>query len=177
MQPRIYIRRPSPSDETEFLAAARRSRTLHHPWTTPPTASAGFRAYIDRMERPENEGFLVCRRDTDAIAGAVEITNIVLGRFCSGYLSYYAFTRHERQGFMREGLLLVIGEAFNRLGLHRLEANIQPGNTASIALAKSCGFSKEGYSPRYLRIGDRWRDHERWALVAESHGPRQPLRG
>jgi NADH dehydrogenase [ubiquinone] 1 alpha subcomplex assembly factor 7 len=37
---------------------------------------------------------------------------------------------------------------------------------ASIALVKSCGFSLEGYSPRYLKIGGRWRDHERWAIVA-----------
>jgi ribosomal-protein-alanine N-acetyltransferase len=72
----------------------------------------------------------------------------------------------ERQGFMREGLRAVTRHAFNRLGLHRLEASIQPGNAASIALARSCGFAKEGYSPRYLKLGGRWRDHERWAILA-----------
>jgi len=51
------------------------------------------------------------------------------------------------------------------LRLHRLEANIQPENVASIALARTCGFNKEGYSPAYLKIGGRWRDHERWAIV------------
>ena len=56
--------------------------------------------------------------------------------------------------------------AFKSMKLHRLEANIQPGNAASIALVRSCGFSKEGYSPRYLKIGGRWRDHERWAILA-----------
>ncbi len=90
----------------------------------------------------------------------------MLGLFQSGYLSYYAMAGHERQGLMREGLRAVIRHAFKELRLHRLEANIQPGNTASIALVRSCGFSKEGYSPRYLKIGGRWRDHERWAILA-----------
>jgi ribosomal-protein-alanine N-acetyltransferase len=62
---------------------------------------------------------------------------------------------------------LVLREAFRPLGLHRLEANIQPGNTASIALAKRRGFELEGFSPRYLKVGDRWRDHEHWAITKE----------
>lgn len=60
---------------------------------------------------------------------------------------------------------VVIRRAFGELKLHRLEANIQPGNVASIALVRACGFALEGYSPRYLKIGGRWRDHERWALL------------
>ena len=67
---------------------------------------------------------------------------------------------------MREGLQAVVRHAFKTLKLHRLEANIQPGNARSIALVKACGFRKEGYSPRYLKIAGRWRDHERWAIVA-----------
>ena len=47
----------------------------------------------------------------------------------------------------------------------RLEANIQPENTASKKLAKACGFRKEGYSPKFLKKGGRWSDHERWALL------------
>lgn len=98
--------------------------------------------------------------------GVINISNMVGGLFRSGYLGYYAFTGHERQGYMREGLQGVIRHAFRRLKLHRLEANIQPDNLASIALVASCGFAKEGYSPRYLKIGGRWRDHERWAVLA-----------
>jgi ribosomal-protein-alanine N-acetyltransferase len=68
---------------------------------------------------------------------------------------------------MREGLELVLARAFTELRLHRLEANIQPGNHASIALVRGAGFVREGYSERYLKIGGRWRDHERWALRVE----------
>lgn len=166
MGSRIQLRRPAPADQREFLASVRRSRSLHHPWTSAPATPAQFRAYLERMARPGNHAFLICRRDSGSLAGVINVNNIVLGLFRSGYLGYYAFAGHERQGLMREGLQAVIRHAFKSLKLHRLEANIQPGNAASIALVKSCGFAIEGYSPRYLKIGGRWRDHERWAILA-----------
>ncbi len=118
------------------------------------------------MQGPVNDGFLVCNCENGDIVGVINVSNIVLGLFRSGYLGYYAFAGFQRQGFMRAGLPMVVSHAFRSLKLHRLEANIQPGNLASIALVKSCGFSKEGYSVRYLKIGGRWRDHERWAILA-----------
>ena len=163
---RILLRAPTLGDEHEFLAAARRSGTLHRPWCSAPATAAGFRDWIARSGEPANRAFLVCERDTQRIVGVINVTNIVLGLFRSAYLGYYAFAGSERQGLMHEGLHGVIRHAFTSLGLHRLEANIQPGNVASIALVKSCGFAKEGFSPRYLKIGGRWRDHERWAIRA-----------
>jgi hypothetical protein len=40
----------------------------------------------------------------------------------------------------------------SNLGLHRLEANIQPNNAPSVNLVKRCGFMNEGFSPQYLYI-------------------------
>ena len=162
----IRIRPPLADDEAAFLAAARRSRPLHRPWTTAPDTPAKFVVWLERMRAPGNHPFLVCRGDSGELVGVVNLTNVVLGAFCSGYLGYYAFAGHERRGFMRRGLRAVIRHAFGPLKLHRVEANIQPANAASIALVRSCGFSREGFSPRYLKIGGRWRDHERWALLA-----------
>ena len=166
MQERIRLRGPSRADESASMDAVWNSRDVHHPWVSPPDSPEAFRAYLERMNKPDSYAFLVCRADTDEIAGVVNITHVVLGPFCSGYLSYYVFAGHERQGFMREGLKAVVRHAFGELALHRLEANIQPGNKASIALVRSIGFAKEGYSPRYLKVGGEWRDHERWAILA-----------
>jgi ribosomal-protein-alanine N-acetyltransferase len=164
MTSRIYLRPPVAGDQREFLARSRASRALHHPWTAAPATPDRFRAYVARMQAPDHRGFLVCRREDDAIAGVINLSHMVMGLFCSGYLGYYAFAGFERQGLMREGLLAVVRHSFVSLKMHRLEANIQPGNAPSVALVRSCGFKLEGYSPRYLKINGRWRDHERWAV-------------
>jgi [ribosomal protein S5]-alanine N-acetyltransferase len=152
MTRQIYIRQLALADQPAFLSAARKSRALHHPWTSAPATPSQFADFVERMVLPTNHCFLVCTRDSDEIAGVINLTNIVLGAFRSGYLGYYAFAGFEGQGLMREGLRAVMRHAFSKLKLHRLEANIQPSNAASIALVRTCGFNKEGYSPRYLKI-------------------------
>jgi len=130
------------------------------------SASKQFAAFIQRMVPLINYCFLVCTSEGDQPAGVINITNVVLDPFRSGYLSYFAFAGFERRGLMQKSLIAVVRRAFRKLRLHRLEANIQPANRASNALARSCGFKREGYSPRYLKINGRWRDHERWAILA-----------
>ncbi len=71
------------------------------------------------------------------------------------------------RGLMREAVGAVVARGFSEHGLHRLEANIQPENSPSRALVQALGFQREGFSPRYLKIGGEWRDHERWAILAE----------
>nr|WP_255593314.1 GNAT family N-acetyltransferase [Acidovorax sp. sic0104] len=144
---------------------------MHSPWTCAPTDHSDFSDFMEPLEHERNHSFLVCRRSPPAcdeeIAGVINIAQVVIGAFCSGCLGYYVFADYERQGLMRAGLAQAREHAFNTLGLHRLEANIPPGNVASIALFRSCGVSWEGFSPRYLRIQGEWRDHERWACLAD----------
>jgi [ribosomal protein S5]-alanine N-acetyltransferase len=157
---RVFVRPPSREDEEEFLGAMRASRTLHRPWLYAPQTPEDFREYLVRALRPTSEFFLACRLEDDAIVGFLNLGEIVRGGFG-------AVASHAGKGYMTEALELVLRDTFTRLGLHRVEANIQPGNAASIALVRRAGFELEGVSPRYLKIGGRWRDHERWAIRSE----------
>jgi ribosomal-protein-alanine N-acetyltransferase len=162
-----WLDEPRAEHAREFIRAMRESRGLHHPWLTAPCDPVAYRRYLERLKRTNEAGFLVRRVGDDAICGVVNLNVITYEALCSAYLSYYAVQQHAQKGYMRDGLQQVIDRAFNEMGLHRLEANIQPGNEASIRLVESLGFECEGYSPRYLRINGKWRDHERWALLAD----------
>jgi [ribosomal protein S5]-alanine N-acetyltransferase len=165
---RVYLRPPSPDDEDEFLAAMHASASLHRPWLYPPHEPLDFIGFLERAARPTSAFQLACRLEDHAIAGFINISEIVRGNLQSAFVGYGAVARYARQGLLGEAMGLVLADAFGPLGLHRLEANIQPGNTASIALARRAGFELEGFSRRYLRVGGEWRDHERWAIRSEA---------
>jgi ribosomal-protein-alanine N-acetyltransferase len=164
---RVGLRVLAREDRQEFLALARRSHRLHRPWTYPPERADQFDELYARSRRDDFLCLLSYRLDTGAIAGVFTISQIVRGAFQSAYLGYYAHEAHAGQGMMREAIEQVLDHAFGALGLHRIEANIQPANVPSIALARGAGFRLEGFSPRYLLIGGQWRDHERYAITAD----------
>jgi ribosomal-protein-alanine N-acetyltransferase len=161
---------------TQLAALARASRRLHRPWVHPPATTESVARWLEAAG-PTRERLLVCRRADGAIVGVVNLNEIVRGAFQSAYLGYYAFAPLAGRGLMTEGLALAVRHAFGPLRLHRVEANIQPGNRASRALVRRLGFRREGVSPRYLKIGGRWRDHERWALVRETRARPARRRG
>jgi ribosomal-protein-alanine N-acetyltransferase len=122
---------------------------------------------IRRAQGDDFEAFLIARSEDDAIVGAVDLSHIFHGPFRNAYLGFYALGDNVAHGYMTAGIELVMRHAFADLGLHRVEANVQPQNERSKALLRRLGFRQEGFSPRYLKIGGRWRDHERWAVLAE----------
>ena len=163
----VYIRAPRPQDRSEFINLDRASIDFYKGLTSPITTTQQFRMYLTRCKQHDFEGFLICRIEDDAIAGSINLSQISRGGFKSAYLGYQIGAPYAGRGYMTDAIQVGLSYAFNDLKLHRIEANIQPHNTASIALVKRAGFTKEGYSRRYLKICGRWRDHERWAMLAE----------
>ena len=162
----VRLERPTVRHARQFLRAVRDSREIHRHWASPPNNRRKFARYVRSIRSRSRVAFFVVA-GRDDIAGVVNVSEIVRGNFQSAYLGYYALEPFAGRGLLRLGLSLVISHCFGELKLHRLEANIQPENSRSIALVKSLGFRKEGFSPRYLKVCGRWRDHERWALLSE----------
>jgi len=163
----IVLSQPSPADAEEFIAAACASRAIQQPWVWAPDSPERFAAFLNRAARDDQASYLIRHRECGGLVGYVNINNIVRGTVRSGYLGYAGFASHTGSGLMAAGLAAVIGDAFAGLGLHRLEAKIQPDNSRSLALVRRLGFKREGFSPRYLMVDGDWRDHERWAILAD----------
>ncbi len=166
---RLLLREPQETDGPAMLAAVAASRELHHPWVAPPADVEGFLAWLFRSRRADHASYLAWHEQD--LVGVVNLNDITRGPLQSAYLGYYAFLPVAGCGWMRRALALAIDRAFDLHGLHRLEANVQPANERSRRLVAGLGFRLEGYSPRYLRVAGEWRDHERWALLADEWRP------
>ena len=162
----ISLRRLHGTQEGQFLEAVKGSRGLHGDWVSPPSTAEEFASHLARHDGLRAISYVAVLDDLELV-GCINLGEIVRGAFQSAYLGYYVFEPYAGQGLMRQALSQVIAEAFSVLGLHRLEANIQPANTSSVALVSGLGFRLEGLSPRYLKIAGAWRDHERYAITVE----------
>ncbi len=167
---RVKLQDAVAEDGPDLIRANLDSRALHAPWACPFADEQGFQQWLDVAESENHAGLVARLIATGKVVGVVNISQIVMGAFRSGYLGYYGSIHLAGQGLMTEAVQAAAQFGFERLGLHRLEANIQPDNVRSIRLVRRLGFRQEGFSPKYLKIAGEWRDHERWAILADEFG-------
>ncbi len=170
--PRVELRAPHERDADAFLRAARASRELHEPWYRPPGTAGEWEDYVRRCRTDAHAGYLILAPGDGGpgeggLAGIATVANIIRGSFWSAHLGYAAMSPYEGRGLMTAGIAAVLDDVFERMRLHRIEANVQPGNPASRSLVERLGFRLEGFSPSYLAIGGKWCDHDRWAILAD----------
>jgi len=163
----VYIVAPAAQYKHTYQNFIRRNEDYHKPWVYHSFDLSYFDQYLTRIKRGVTQGFFVFENDTGNLVGVININNILLGTISSASLGYYGDKDYAGRGHMTEGMMLALDYAVADLGLHRLEANIQPDNIPSLKFVKNIGFRREGFSPKYLKIGGKWRDHERWAILDE----------
>ena len=168
------ILRPLGLDDGPAFQAVRRANIAWlEPWdATSPDPDAPTRSFAD----------LVMQYDADAAAGralpfAIEVEgrlvgqmtigSIVLGSFRSCFAGYWVSRAVAGRMVTPTALALAADHAVGTLGLHRIEVNIRPENTASLAVVRKLGFRAEGLRPHYLHIAGAWRDHLSFALTTE----------
>jgi ribosomal-protein-alanine N-acetyltransferase len=172
----VWLRKLRVDDRDAFLAMVEASRSLHHPWTSPPSDAAGFTALIARSAGGDFVSLAGWRASDSVLVAVVNLSQIVRGPLQSCYCGFYAHAATAGQGLTRETLELALQYAFTVERLHRVEANVQPGNARSLALVRRLGFRHEGFSRRYLHIDGAWRDHERFAITIEDWRAAQAVR-
>ncbi|WP_291525987.1 GNAT family N-acetyltransferase [Branchiibius sp. NY16-3462-2] len=172
---RVRVAPATSADVAAYREAVRLSKQRIGQWN--PVNAADLEWHLTRQS-PEHRTFLIHALDpagSHGIVGKVNVTNVVRGRFDSGTLGYDAYDPYAGRGLFAEGLRLVIGLALtpmpDGMGLHRVEANVRPGNERSAGLLRSLGFRREGTVRRMLRLdgpdGQAWRDHDMHALTIE----------
>lgn len=170
---RVYLRYPVQRDWRAWSALRADSQAFLVPWE--PTwahdalSRGAFRRRL-KMHRTEmrqgvTHSFLIFRAADDALLGGITLSNLRRGVAQTATLGYWIGAAHARQGYVTEALGAVLEYAFQRLGLHRVEAACLSDNEASRRLLLKCGFQEEGYAREYLRINGSWQDHQLFAIL------------
>lgn len=162
---RVYLCAPHRRARPEYLDFLKRNETYHRPWVYHSGEVKYYDHYLKRIRMGITQGCFVREWENDRLMGVININNIMYEPLSSASLGYYGDAACAGKGMMGEAMGLVLGYALDVLGLHRLEANIQPENISSIKYVKNQGFVKEGFSRKYMKINGEWRDHERWAIL------------
>lgn len=112
--------------------------------------------------------YIFGREEEDILIGKISLNNMAWGAFCSCHLGYKMDEAYTNRGYMTEAVEAVVRYGFEVLGLHRIEANVMPGNIRSLRVLEKCGFRKEGISRRYLKINGVWEDHVHMVVLNDA---------
>jgi ribosomal-protein-alanine N-acetyltransferase len=177
--PRVLLRPLRGGDFPAWREVRQTSRDWLEPWEPRPEAGSAdpvadadaFRARCSAWDRQRQfdaaYGFGMFLRADDRFIGEVSLGTVHRGPFQSASIGYWVDRREAGNGYVPEGVALIIRYGFDDLQLHRLEAAIVPRNAASRRVAAKLGLREEGTSERFLQINGVFEDHVRYAITVE----------
>lgn len=129
---------------------------------------AALKTGLKRVKEGKEYRFMIFEKDDKKlkqIIGVLSFSSIVQGPFMSCFAGYSIDSAYQNKGYMTQALQEGIHFIFETVGLHRIEANIMPGNISSLRVVEKLGFQNEGLSPEYLKINGKWEDHVHMVLI------------
>lgn len=166
---RIMLRRLTTSDVEDLYAIFSDPEVVRY-WSSPAHASLDeSRSLLSRIDDHAAKGDLyqwgVVERESGRVIGTTTLSDIDRSNR-RAEIGFALARSHWRRGLMREAVGCLIAHAYDGLQLHRLEADIDPHNEASIKLVESLGFTREGYLPQRWFVHGGWHDTVLYGLLA-----------
>jgi len=172
----VILRALRGKDRREWEALRAENIEWLRPWEAtspePVTTRLAFRQLLRQFDREAADGRLqpFVIETEGRLVGQMHLFGIAWGSLRSASAGYWVAESVAGQGIMPLALAAACDHAFLGLGLHRVEVNIRPENTASLRVVRKLGFRDEGLRLRYLHIAGEWRDHRSFALTSEDLG-------
>ncbi|PCN48551.1 alanine acetyltransferase [Curtobacterium sp. 'Ferrero'] len=172
MRPTTRLRPIEPGDAPDLAALVTANAEHLRPWEPQRPDSwftvAGQLDTITQLRAAERRGtgqsFVI---DSDGeIVGRITLSGITRGALQSCALGYWVRADRQGRGHATEAVRLAVSHAFDRLGLHRVQAETLPENHRSQRVLERNGFVRYGVAPEYLQIAGQWRDHVMFQVVA-----------
>lgn len=170
--PRVQLRAMRPNDVAALFALQSDPIGMRY-WSYPPlTDIAQAQAQFEKNERNTREGnclpWAIALASDDAMIGTCSLFAIDTTHR-RAMLGYALARAYWGRGYAQEALRLALGHAFGALALHRLEADIDPRNTASTRLVERVGFTREGLLRERWFVGDDVQDSVLYGLLARDY--------
>lgn len=170
----INLRHPSWAEYDAWADLRRENQNHLKPWEPEwdpkHLTRPSYRARLTRFKKMVSNGngypFHIFNAGTGDFMGACNVMEIRRHVAQSAQIGYWLGERYARHGFARASVRAVSKFCFENLGLHRVEAAVQPDNARSIKLLEAVGFQKEGRARDYLKINGSWQDHDIYAYLS-----------
>jgi ribosomal-protein-alanine N-acetyltransferase len=165
--PRLRLRPLVEADAADLHEAYGDAETMRY-WDAPASGDIAETAARIRQSRGVgaqwHAAFAVTLRDDDRFVGMVNYHARLPWhrRLAVGWIVTPPW---RRQGIMREAMSALLDHCFRSLDTHRIEAHIEPDNTASVRLAERLGFAPEGLMRDWLFVGGQPRSLYLYALL------------
>ncbi len=171
--PLITLRPLERRDRTNWRDLRERNSAWLQPWESTPPRAVPVVPHFGRMrrsyDRAAKEGRLVpFVIDVEgALVGQMHLFDMQWGARCSGSAGYWLDERATGQGIATWALAMAMDFGLTHVGLHRIEVNIRPENTASLAVAQRLALPEEGIRRSLMYVDGAWRNHRCFAMVAD----------
>ena len=180
----IRLRPARMSDYAAWAALRGQSKAYLQPWEpawpdddlTRGSFKRRLSAYAYDLDRHLSYPLLIFRESDFALVGGITLGQVRRGVIQSATVGYWIGQPFAGNGYATAAVEAVVSFAFDRLGLHRVEAACVPENRASQRVLTKQKFEFEGCASSYLRINGVWRDHMLFARVSPYSEPHPALR-